>query len=193
MRNRRLFTVAGCAGALVTTVLVAPAAGAATQHHESGDRGGQTTVVLNPDLVPVLTQTLKVQVIKPGHLTAPAGVAQLSFPITEVEGKVIEHSGGLAFTPVGGGALRITRFDVNLKTGFLNAKTVLNGKPLPGRVDIFALGAAKQINGALPTCAGTAAGLTLTPGAAKALGAPSFAGAFVGDACVVPGEHQDEG
>ena len=175
MRNVRLFTVAGCVGALVTTVLVAPGASADTRHHEYGDRGGQTTVVLNPDLVPVLTQTLKVRAIKPGRLTAPAGVAQLSFPITEVENKVIEHSGGLAFTPVGGGALRITRFDVNLKTGFLNAKTVLNGKRLPGRVDIFALGPAQKINGAIPTCAGTAAGLTLTPGAAQALGAPSFA------------------
>ncbi len=131
MRNRRLFTVAGCAGALVTTVLVAPAASAETQHHASGDRGGQTTVVLNPDLVPVLTQTQKVRAIKPGRLTAPGGVAQLSFPITEIEGKVIEHAGGLAFTPVGGGTLRITRFNVDLKTGFLNAKTVLNGTPLP--------------------------------------------------------------
>ena len=184
--------MAGCAAGIVTTVLVAPAASAVTQHRESSDRGGQTTVVLNPDLVPVLTQTLKVHAIKPGRLTAPAGVAQLSFPITEVEGKVIEHAGGLAFTPVGGGALRITRFNVDLETGFLNAKTVLNGKRLPGRVEIFALGAAKKINGAIPTCAGTAAGLTLTPGAAKALGAPSFAGAFVGDACVVPGEHEDE-
>lgn len=188
MRNRRLFTVAGCAGALVTTVLVASAASAETQHHESADRGGQTTVVLNPDLVPVLTQTLKAHPIRPGRLTAPAGVAQLSFPITEVEGKVIEHSGGLALTPVGGGALRITRFNVDLKTGFLNAQTVLNGKRLPGRVDIFALGAVKPINGAIPKCAGTAAGLRLTPGAAKALGAPSFAGAFVGDACVAPDE-----
>jgi hypothetical protein len=192
MRNRRLFTVAGCAGALVTTVLVAPAASAATQHHESGDRGGQTTVVLNPDLLPVLTQTLKVRTIRPGRLTAPGGAAQLSFPITAVEGKVIEHSGGLAFTPVGGGALRITSFNVDLKTGFLNAKTFLNGKRLPDRVDIFALGAVKPINGALPKCDGTAAGLTLTPGAAKALGVPSFAGAFVGDACVAPGEHEDE-
>lgn len=192
MRNRRLLTVAGCASALVTTVLVAPAASAHTQHHHSGDRGGQTTVVLNPQLVPVLTQTLKVHVLRPGRLTAPRGVAQLSFPITEVEGKVIEHSGGLAFTPVGGGALRITRFDVNLNTGFLNAKTVLNGKRLHGRVDIFALGAPKPINGSVPKCSGTQAGLTLTSGAAKALGAPGFAGAFVGDACVVPGEHEDD-
>lgn len=92
----------------------------------------------------------------------------------------------------GGGALRITRFDVNLNTGYLNAETVLNGKRLPGRVDIFALGAAKPINGSVPRCDGIQAGLTLTPGAAKACGAPSFAGAFVGDACVVPGEHEDD-
>jgi hypothetical protein len=185
-------TVAGCAGALVTTVLVAPAATAETWHHDSEDRGGQTTVVLNPQLVPVLTQTLKTHVLRPGRLTAPAGVAQLSFPITEVEGKVIEHSGGLAFTPVGGGALRITRFDVNLNTGFLNAKTWLNGRRIPGRVDIFQLGAAKPINGSIPECSGVQAGLTLTAGAAKALGAPSFTGAFVGDACVVPGQLEDE-
>jgi hypothetical protein len=188
MRNRRLFTVAGCAGALVITVALAPGASADTRNHEAGDQDGRTTVVLNPKLVPVLTETLKVQTIRPGKLTAPGGVAQLSFPITEVEGKVISHAGGLSFTPVGGGSLRITNFDVNLRTGFLNAKTVLDGKRLPGRVDIFALGAPKPINGAVPKCDGTQAGLTLTAGAAKALGAPSFAGAFVGDACVVPDE-----
>ncbi|WP_374970488.1 hypothetical protein [Terrabacter sp. BE26] len=187
MRNRRSFTVAGCV-ALATTMLVGPAASAETHHHASGDRGGQTTVVLNPDLLPVLTQTLKVRPIRPGQLTGPGGVARLSFPITEVEGKVIEHAGGLAFTTVGGGALRVTRFNVDLKTGFLNAKTVLDGTRLPGRVDIFALRAVKPIHGAIPKCDGTAAGLTLTPGAAKALGAPSFAGAFVGDACVAPEE-----
>lgn len=191
MRNRRLFTVAGCAGALAITVALAPGASADTRNHEAGDQEGRTTVVLNPKLVPVLTETLKVQTIRPGRLTAPGGVAQLSFPITEVEGKVIEHAGGLAFTPVGGGALRITRFDVNLKTGFLNAKTVLNGKRLPGRVDIFALGAPKPINGSVPKCHGIQAGLSLTAGAAKALGAPSFAGAFVGDACVVL-QHEGE-
>lgn len=187
MRNRRLFTVAGCAGALVITVALAPGASADTRNH-AGDQEGRTTVVLNPKLVPVLTETLKVRTIRPGKLTAPGGVAQLSFPITEVEGKVIEHAGGLSFTPVGGGSLRITNFDVNLRTGFLNAKTVLDGKRLPGRVDIFALGAPKPINGAVPKCDGTQAALTLTAGAAKALGAPSFAGAFVGDACVVPDE-----
>ena len=110
----------------------------------------------------------------------------MSFPITEVDGKEIEHSGGLTFSPIGGGSLRITEFEVDLRNGVLSAdETTLNGKKL-GEVDIFELGAAQSINGEVPSCDGTQAGLTLTPGAAAALGDPSFAGAFVGDACVVP-------
>jgi hypothetical protein len=127
--------------------------------------------------------------LSPGRLTAPGGVAQLSFPITRVSNGVVSHVGGLGFTPVGGGALRITNFNVNLNTGYLTAKTRLNGSKLPGRVNIFALGPVQAINGAAPACSGVAAGLTLTADAANALGAPSFAGAFVGDACVVPATH----
>ncbi len=176
--TRALVTTALSAGALTLGALMAPAASAST--------GGATTVVLNPDLVPVLVDTLKVAPIAPGELTAPGGVAQVSFPITEVDRKEIEHRGGLQFTPVGGGSLKITRFEVNLRKGVLSAeKTRLNGKKL-GEVDIFQLGAAQPINGAIPSCDGVQAGLTLTPGAAAALGAPDFAGAFVGNACVVP-------
>ena len=181
-----------CAGALATTAIVAPAAGASTGHGESGDQEqtGVTTVVLNPALVPVLVNTLKVSPVAPATVTAPRGVTQASFPISEVEGKLIEHRGGLRFTPVGGGALRITQFDVDLRTGFLSAQTSLNGQRL-GRVDVFRLGPVQPVAGKVPSCSGTAAGLTLTPQAAKALGAPSFAGAFVGDACVVPGNAED--
>jgi hypothetical protein len=183
-----------CAGTLAATAIVAPAASASTVHHEGGDRdrAGVTTVVLNPALVPVLVNTLKVKPIAPGTITAPGGLAQASFPISDIDGSVIEHRGGLAFTPVGGGTLRITRFDVDLGTGFLNAKTRVNGHPLPGRVNIFRLGPVQPINGKSPSCAGTPAGLTLTPQAAGALGAPSFAGAFVGDACVLPSNDQDD-
>ena len=71
-------------------------------------------------------------------------------------------------------------------SGVLSAdETELNGKEL-GEVDIFELGDAQEINGEVPSCDGVQAGLTLTAGAAAALGAPDFAGAFVGDACVVP-------
>jgi hypothetical protein len=133
--------------------------------------------------------TLKVRPLAPGKLSTPGGVAQLSFPITRVNKGVVSHVGGLRFTPVGGGDLRITDFDVNLNTGYLTAKTRLNGAKLPGRVNIFALGPVQAINGSAPACSGTAAGLTLTADAANALGAPSFAGAFVGDACVVPATH----
>lgn len=185
MRTRRFIAATASVAALASSVLLAPAANADAGSAAPAGPPKATTVVLNPQLVPVLVNTLKVRALAPARLTAPGGMAQVSFPITDVENGVIGHVGGLEFTPVGGGDLRVTHFDVNLGTGFLDAKAQLNGKRLPGRVDLFSLGAPQPINGALPTCAGTAAGLTLTHAAADALGAPSFAGAFVGDACVV--------
>ena len=68
-------------------------------------------------------------------------MAQVSFPITEVEKDEVEHAGGLRFTPVGGGSLRITNFEVELDDMVLEAETWLNGKKL-GDVDIFELGKA---------------------------------------------------
>ena len=147
--TRALATTALTTGTLALSVVLAPSAGA------DEDSGGVTTVVLNPELVPVLVDTLGVATISPGELSAPDGVAQVSFPITEVEAKEIEHSGGLQFSPVGGGSLTITEFEVDLRSGVLSAdETSLNGERL-GEVDIFQLGD------------------------------PAFAGAFVGDACVV--------
>jgi hypothetical protein len=194
MRSTRVLAATTlCAGALVTSAIMAPSAGASTPHRDADDgRGGVTTVVLNPALLPTLTGTLKVAPVAPATVSAPRGVVQAAFPITEVEGKVIEHSGGLRLTPIGGGSLAITNFDVNLRTGFLDAQARLDGKQLPGRVDVFRLGPVQPIGGKAPSCEGTPAGLTLTTQAATALGAPSFAGAFVGDACVVPGEPADD-
>jgi hypothetical protein len=187
--TRALVTTALSAGTLALSAAIAPAAFASTDGHHPGTwNHGTTTVVLSPDLVPVLVDTLKVMPIKPGMLSAPHGVAQVSFPITEVERDEIEHSGGLQFTPVGGGSLRVTDFEVELDDGVLAAETKLNGKRL-GEVDIFTLGKAQKINGKVPSCDGVQAGLTLTRKAAAALGAPDFAGAFVGDACVVPMKH----
>jgi hypothetical protein len=182
-----------CAGALATSAALAPAADASTGHHGAADheRGGVTTVVLDPTLVPVLVNTLKVQPVAPGALTSSHGTTTATFPISEVEGKVIEHRGGLRFTPVGGGTLRITQFAVDLRTGFLSAQASLNGTRL-GEVDVFALGPVRPVAGKVPSCSGTPAGLTLTSQAARALGAPSFGGAFVGDACVVPGSAEDD-
>jgi hypothetical protein len=175
--TRALVTTALSAGTLTLGALLAPAAGAST--------AGATTVVLNPELLPVLVETLKVAPIAPGQLSAPGGVAQVSFPITEVDDEEIEHEGGLRFSPLGGGTLRITDFEIELQEGVVDAETRLKGKDL-GQVDIFALGDPQPINGEIPSCDGIQAGLTLTPEAAGALGAPEFAGAFVGDACVVP-------
>jgi hypothetical protein len=134
----------------------------------------------------VLVDDLKVAPIRPAVLSAPGGMTQVSFPITEVEDDEIEHSGGLRFTPIGGGSLKITEFEVELDDGVLEAEVKLNGKKLKDDVDIFTLGEPQAIDGVVPDCAGTQAGLSLTPEAAAALGAPSFAGTFVGDACVVP-------
>ena len=182
--TRALVTTTLSAGTLALGAILAPAAAASSDDdHRSA---GATTVVLDPELVPVLVETLKVEPVGTAELSAPDGVAQVSFPITEVERDEIEHSGGLRFTPIGGGSLKITEFEVELDDGVLSAdETKLNGKKL-GEVDIFVLGEAQPINGEVPSCDGTQAGLTLTAEAAAALGAPSFAGAFVGDACVVP-------
>lgn len=188
MSNRRFAAAAASAAVLASSVLLAPAAHADSRSWEPAEGRGATTVVLNPALVPVLVGTLKVKPIAPGALIAPGGRAELVFPVTDVDGNVVEHSGGLQFTPVGGGSLRLTRFDVNLGTGVLDAKGRLNGKRLAERVDVFTLGPVQPISGSVPACSGTAAGLTLTAQAAGALGAPSFAGAFVGDACVIPRE-----
>ena len=178
--TRALVTTALSAGTLTLGVLAAPAAGASDH-----SAGGATTVVLDPELLSVLVDTLQVAPVAPGELSAPDGAVQVSFPITEVDDEEIEHEGGLRFSPVGGGWLRITDFEIELEEGVLDAETTLNGTDL-GQVDIFALGAAQPINGEVPSCDGVQAGLTLTAGAAEALGAPDFAGAFIGNACVVP-------
>ncbi|GHG58342.1 hypothetical protein GCM10012320_32030 [Sinomonas cellulolyticus] len=187
MRTRRFLAAAASAAALASTVLLAPAATADAGMGTAPRSPKATTVVLNPELVPVLVNTLDVRALAPARLTAPGGMPQVSFPITSIGQGVIGHVGGLDFTPIGGGDLRLTNFDINLGTGLLDAKAQLNGKRLQGRVDLFALGPVQPINGSVPSCTGTPAGLTLTPAAAAALGAPSFAGAFIGDACVVAG------
>ncbi len=188
MRPSRAFvTTAMTAGTVVVSAMITPGIASADDHHGQWNKG-TTTVVLNPDLVPVLVDTLKAMPIKPGMLSAPGGMAQVSFPITEVKKDEVEHAGGLRFTPVGGGSLRITNFEVELDDMVLEADTWLNGKDL-GDVDVFVLGEAMPINGMVPDCDGVQAGLTLTADAAAALGAPDFEGAFVGDACVVPKKH----
>jgi hypothetical protein len=185
--TRALVTTALSAGTLALGAMIAPSAVASTGDDDWGNgQAGATTVVLNPELLPVLVDPLMVAPIAPAELSVAGGGAQVSFPITDVDDAEIEHSGGLQFSPIGGGSLRITEFEVDLESGVLSAdETRLNGKKL-GEVDIFVLGEAQPINGEVPSCDGTQAGLTLTPEAAAALGAPDFAGAFVGDACVVP-------
>jgi hypothetical protein len=184
--TRALVTTGLSAGVLALSAVIAPSAGASDGDDQSSNRsGGSTTVVVNPELLPTLVDELELAPIAPAEISTPGGVAQAVFPITEVEGKEIEHSGGLQFSPIGGGSLKITEFEVDLRSGYLSAEATLNGQDID-EVNIFRLGEAQPINGAVPACAGTQAGLTLTPEAAAALGAPSFAGAFVGDACVVP-------
>jgi hypothetical protein len=168
------------AAALAVTVLGAPAASA------GGYDDGVTTVTLNPEVVPILVDDLAVAPVKPATITPKGGTAVASFPITDVDEDEVGHAGGLRFTTVGGGSLRITEFEVELEEGVLDAKTRLNGARV-GEVDIFDLGATKTINGKKTACDGIAAGLYLTHEAAGALGAPQYEGAFIGNACVQPG------
>jgi hypothetical protein len=187
--NRRL-AAATIATVAAVSLVASPALASRGSHDDHGDHGrhghGTTTVVLNQSIVGALVG-LGVAPVKPGTLTAPGGVYQVAFPITEIEHGKIGHRGGLEFTKAAAGDVKITKFVINTKTGLLTAKTTINGKNM-GRLPIFKLGALQEVSpGVTPTCNGIAAGLTLTPEAAGALGVP--AGLFIGDACVVPGGH----
>ena len=183
-RFRRTLAATAAAAALVATMAAASPANASVKHHQD-EQEGTTTVVLNPAVVSTLV-ALGVAPVAPGTLTAPGGVYQLTFPITNdpVKGYVY-HSGGLDFSKASGHDVRIKRFVVNLNNGFLTANAWVDGHWV-GRIRVFKLGAVQPINGSVPSCAGIAAGLSLTWGAARALGVPSATGLFIGDACVVP-------
>ena len=177
--------------AVAATALTIGAASPAFAHDIEDNSRGTTTVVLNQALVPGLVG-LGVAPVAPGTLTAPNGVYQVAFPITKVKKGRIAHAGGLEFTKAAAGDVEITRFVVDTNTGFLTAKTEVNGKNV-GRIPVFKLGPTQAVSeGVVPACAGVAAGLSLTSQAAAALGVPS--GTFVGDACVVPTsrEHADD-
>lgn len=189
---KHLRIISGIAAGAALAFATASASPASACEHRGGSGEGRTTVVLNPKLVPTLVNTLHVRALAPGHLSAPGGRAQVSFPITRVRNRVVRHVGGLDFTPVGGGDLRISHFNVNLNSGYLTARAKLDGSRVHGRINVFALGPVQPINGSAPDCDGTAAGLTLTRDAARALGAPQFAGAVIGDACVRPGTGDDD-
>ncbi|WP_369135529.1 hypothetical protein [Modestobacter sp. I12A-02662] len=180
MRSTRaiLTTTAATAGALALSVFAAPAAGA-------DEVGGVTTVVLNPDVVPVLVDDLHVGLIEPGELGDASGLAQLAFPITAIEDEDIRHSGGLSFTTLDGATLEITEFAIQPGDGELEAEAALDGAALEDDVDVFDLGDVQAIDGE-PSCDGVAAGLTLADEAAAALGAPELEGVFIGNACVQP-------
>jgi len=172
---RRTVVGSVAAAALVASVAAAAPASASVTHR-ADENEGTTTVVLNPAVVGTLV-SLGVAPVAPGTLTAPGGVYQLAFPITNDPTKgLVYHAGGLDFANASGHDVRITRFIVNTNTGFLTAAAKVDGKWV-GRIRVFKL----------PACAGIAAGLSLTRKAAGALGVPSARGLFIGDACVVPG------
>jgi hypothetical protein len=197
--NRRTAVGAVATAALLSTVVISAPASAhdreqgrhgSSSHHENESKG-LTTVVLNQGLVPALVG-LGVAPVSPGTLTAPGGVYQVAFPITEVEKRKIKHSGGLSFSKAAAGNVKITKFVANTKTGFLTAKTSVNGQSI-GRIAVFKLGPVQETSpGVTPPCAGVAAGLSLTPAAASALLGDATATAFIGDACIVPSGDDDD-
>ena len=183
-RFRRTLAATAAAAALVATMAAASPASASVNHHQD-EQEGTTTVVLDPAVVGTLV-ALGVSPVAPGTLTAPGGVYQVAFPITnDPKHGIVRHSGGLDFSKASGHDVRITRFNVNVNTGYLTAVARVDGHWV-GRIRVFKLGAAQPISGAVPSCAGIAAGLSLTGAAAHALGVPSAKGLFIGDACVVP-------
>jgi hypothetical protein len=158
--------------------------------HEWNHSRGLTTVVLNQSLVGALVG-LGVAPVAPGTLTAPGGTYQVAFPITSVHDGRVGHRGGLDFGKAVGGDVAITRFVVDTNTGLLTARTSVDGRRI-GRIAVFKLGPVQEISpGVTPSCAGAAAGLTLTPAAAGALLGDSTATVFIGDACVVPSGDDD--
>jgi hypothetical protein len=182
-RFRRTLAVTTAAAALVATMAAAGPANASVKHQD--EQEGTTTVVLNPAVVSTLV-SLGVAPVAPGTLTAPGGVYQVAFPITnDPQRGIVRHSGGLNFSKASGHDVRITHFWVNTNSGFLTASAKVDGHWV-GRIRVFQLGAVQPINGSVPSCAGIPAGLSLTWAAAKALGVPSAHGLFIGDACVVP-------
>ena len=188
--NRRIAAGALATAAALSLGTIASPASAHGHGHGHDDSNGLTTVVLNQPLVGALVG-LGVTPVRPGTLTAPGGTYQVAFPITSIEHGRIGHRGGLDFSKAAAGDVRITRFIVDTKRGVLTARTTVNGKNI-GRIAIFTLGAVQEVSpGVTPSCAGVAAGLTLTPAAAGALLGDSTATAFIGDACVVPSGDDD--
>ena len=188
--NRRIAVGALATAAALSLGTIASPASAHGHGHGHDDSNGLTTVVLNQPLVGALVG-LGVTPVRPGTLTAPGGTYQVAFPIASTEHGRIGHRGGLDFRKAAAGDVRITRFVVDTTRGVLTARTTVNGKNI-GRIAIFTLGAVQEVSpGVTPSCAGVAAGLTLTPAAAGALLGDSTATAFIGDACVVPSGDDD--
>ena len=199
--NRRI--AAGAIAAAAVLSVIATAAPASAHERQLGSRSqqdswgqhenesqGLTTVVLNQGLVGALVG-LGVAPVAPGTLSAPGGTYQVAFPITGVEDGRIRHSGGLEFSKASAGDVKITRFVVDTQTGFLTARTSVNGHRI-GRIAVFKLGPVQETSpGVTPSCTGVAAGLTLTPAAAGALLGDPTKTAFIGDACIVPSGEDD--
>ena len=186
MRRFRRTLIGSVAGAALVASVAAAAPASAATANRIDENEGTTTVVLNPAVVGTLV-SLGVSPVAPGTLTAPGGVYQVSFPITnDPTHGLVYHSGGLDFSKATGHDVRITRFIVNTASGYLTASAKVDGHWV-GRIRVFKLGASQLINGSTPSCSGIAAGLTLTQTAAGALGVPAAKGLFIGDACVVPG------
>src|SRR4051794_37427220 len=136
---------------LATVALIVSAAFAATTA-SAASYGGRTVATVNPAALPTLL-AVGVAPIGPGNLTV-GDVVQASFPINGNLGgnrQVIAHRGGLSFVPLGGGSLRITNFNIDLKRLQLTAVTVLNGTELPDRVPVFNIGSVQAITDE-PTC-----------------------------------------
>lgn len=183
--NRRVAAGAAAVTIAVSVAAASPASAHQRGHHHHRASGGTTTVVLNQGLVGALVG-LGVAPVKPGTLTAPGGTYQVAFPITKVRDGRIGHRGGLDFSKAAAGDVRITSFVVDTTKGVLTARTSVDGKHL-GRIAVFTLGPVQEVApGVTPTCAGVAAGLSLTPAAASALLGDASATVFIGDACVVP-------
>ena len=209
MRIKSRIAAASLTGVAAAAMVAVPLASAHSDHKANVKtvRSGSTAVNLPAAVLSAITgDGITPTVVGPGQgLAGPAGSLYTVFPVTggkvkfsagSIAGGNIEHSGGLDFAGKIGGKpadLKITKFNINLATGTISARTTLTvGSSVTklGRVDVFQLaGVSASVKGRIVSGAATSVNLTAaSAGALNKLGTSSSAftvGETVGSASFV--------
>ncbi len=187
MRIKSRIAAASVTGVAAAAMVAVPLASAHSAHHTTvkAVRSGSTAVNLPAAVLSAITgDGITPTVVGPGQgLAGPAGSLYTVFPVTggkvklsagSIAGGNIAHSGGLDFAGKIGGKpadLKITKFNINLATGTISARTTLTvGSSVTklGRVNVFQLaGVSASVKGRIVS--GAATSVTLTAASAGAL------------------------